>query len=283
MEIKIQIAKKAGFCFGVKRAVELAQEAVYKYKFVYTFGPLIHNPQEVERLAKMGIKPLKAESASANIKDGVLLLRTHGISQELHEELFKRKDIVLIDAICPFVKKAQDIVSKLSDTGDTIIIVGEKAHPEVVALRSYGKNCIVVENVEDVGRIPNLKNVAVVSQTTQTQANFEAIITELKKRAQVKSFNTICKATFERQVEADKIAMQADAMIVVGGRNSGNTTRLAMICEKRVKTYHIESAKDISKDWFKEVRTVGITAGASTPDWVIKEVNEKIEEICNGK
>ena len=277
--VKITIAKSAGFCFGVKRAIDLAQDIASKNKDVYTFGPLIHNPQEVSRLEKENIKVIEDYS---KIEKGVLVLRTHGIPLDIYENLSKKENIKIVDAACPFVKKAQDIIKELSKDSEQIVIVGEKKHPEVVALVSYGKGkCLVVEDKEDVKNVKKTDIIYIVSQTTQSPKKFEEIVNEISKISHVKVFNTICRATFDRQSAAEKLAKEVDVMIVIGGKNSGNTTRLYQICSAITKTYHIENVDEIEIDWFKNIETVGITAGASTPDWIIENIKRRIKEITN--
>lgn len=277
--VTITVAKSAGFCFGVKRAIDLAQDIASKNKEVYTFGPLIHNPQEVERLEKENIKVVEDFS---KIKEGVLVLRTHGIPLDIYENLSKKENIKIVDAACPFVKKAQDIIKELSKDSEQIVIVGEKKHPEVVALVSYGKGkCIVVEDKKDVESVKKTDIIYVVSQTTQSPKKFEEIVNEISKISETKVFNTICRATFDRQSAAEKLAKEVDIMIVIGGKNSGNTTRLYQICSAITTTYHIENVDEIKPDWFKNVNSVGITAGASTPDWIIENIKRRIKEITN--
>lgn len=277
--VKITVAKSAGFCFGVKRAIDLAQDIASKNSDVYTFGPLIHNPQEVARLEKENIKVIEDYS---KIDKGVLVLRTHGIPLDIYENLSKKQNIKIVDAACPFVKKAQDIIKELSKDSEQIVIVGEKKHPEVVALVSYGKGkCLVVEDKEDVKNVKKTDIIYIVSQTTQSPKKFEEIVDEISKISQVKVFNTICRATFDRQSAAAKLAKEVDVMIVIGGKNSGNTTRLYQICSNITKTYHIENVDEIETDWFNNIETVGITAGASTPDWIIKNIKGRIKEITN--
>jgi 4-hydroxy-3-methylbut-2-enyl diphosphate reductase len=272
--MNIKIAKSAGFCFGVRRAIDLADKTVKEKKKIYTLGPLIHNPQEVKRLARKGIKPVKSPGKLKNV---TLILRTHGIPSNLRKTL-EKKDLTLVDAACPFVKRAQEIVKKQAETASQIIIVGEKTHPEVVALVSYGKGkCVVVDNKSDLKKIKLAKQVSVLSQTTQSPENFQSVISELKRcRVKVQSFDTICRATIDRQSAARGLAKKADVMVVVGGKNSGNTRRLYQICKSFTKAYHIETAKQLKKSWFKDARTVGITAGASTPDWIVREVKNQI-------
>jgi 4-hydroxy-3-methylbut-2-enyl diphosphate reductase len=275
---KIVTAKSAGFCFGVKRAIRLAEDTAKSgVTPVYTLGPVIHNPQEVKRLSNAGIKTLK----SPDISKGALILRTHGIPKTVHDKLAKKRALKIVDAVCPFVKRAQDIIKKIAAKAKIIVIVGEKAHPEVKALVSYGLGkCKVVESPEGVAKIKKTDDtVYIVSQTTQTPENFSNVVKCLKKIANVKVYNTICRATFDRQSAALKVAGSADIMIVVGGKNSGNTRRLYEICSKETKTHHIELAKDIKPAWFKNKKIIGITAGASTPDWIIDEVKRRIKEI----
>lgn len=277
--MKIVVADSSGFCFGVKRAIDLAEDIAGKSKEVYTFGPLIHNPQEVLRLEKENIKVVEDYS---KIDKGVLVLRTHGIPLDIYENLSKKENIKIVDATCPFVKKAQDIIKKLSNDSEQIVIVGEKSHPEVVALVSYGKGkCVVIEDKKDIKNVKKTDIIYIVSQTTQSPKKFDEIVEEISKISQVKVFNTICRATFDRQSAAEKLAKEVDVMMVIGGKNSGNTTRLYQICSKITKTYHIENVDEIEKNWFDNVENIGITAGASTPDWIIENIKRRIKDVCN--
>lgn len=276
-KIKIITAKSAGFCFGVRRAIDLAEQIPVKKNGIFTLGPIIHNPQEVQRLEKIGIKSV---ADPFSVKKGTIVLRTHGIPAGIREKLVA-KELNLVDATCPFVKRAQDVVNKQAKDKCSIVIVGEKTHPEVVALVSYGNGkCHVLERREDIKKHRFEKDVRVVSQTTQTLENFNEIIEELEKKGyKVKAFNTICRATIDRQNAASRLAKKTDIMIVIGGKNSGNTRRLAEICGHFAKTYHIEIADEIKPLWLKNVKTVGLTAGASTPDWIIQKVKDKINSI----
>ncbi len=279
--MKIKTANSSGFCFGVKRAIELAEKNAKIGKEVYTFGPLIHNPQEVARLEQKNIKVIEDFSKVSN---GVFVLRTHGIPLDIYDKLSENKNIEVIDATCPFVKRVQDIVKELSNDEKTeqIIIVGEKKHPEVLAVVSYGNGkCLVIEDKNDIKNIKKTDMIYVVSQTTQSQQKFDEIVEEIAKISKVRVFNTICRATFDRQSAAEELAKEADIMIVIGGKNSGNTTRLYQICSAITKTYHIENVDEIEKSWFNNVNTVGITAGASTPDWIIESVKQSLVAINN--
>jgi 4-hydroxy-3-methylbut-2-enyl diphosphate reductase len=279
--LKIKVAKNAGFCFGVRRAIEIAERTLKNKSKVYTLGPIIHNPQEVKRLEKQGIKTLKSVN---KIQDGYIILRTHGIPFDLHKKLNENKNINVIDSTCPFVKRAQDVVKELSGNKTAenlnIIIVGEKIHPEVVALVSYGnKKCVVIETPQEAKMFKGSKNLSIVSQTTQTSENFNNIVNILSKNYKITVYNTICRATLDRQQSAEELACSVDLMIVIGGKNSGNTTRLAQICSCKTRTYHVETFKDLKKSWFKNISTAGLTAGASTPDWIIKDIEIKVKEI----
>jgi 4-hydroxy-3-methylbut-2-enyl diphosphate reductase len=281
IKLRVKIAENAGFCFGVRRAIDLTEKIASKECKVYTLGPVIHNPQEVKRLERKDIKILKDPK---KVKSGSIILRTHGIPFNIHKKLEENKNINVVDAACPFVKRAQNTVKRLStdikSKDKTIIVVGEKVHPEVIALVSYGSGkCVVVENVKEAQNFKGRGGVNIVSQTTQTPENFNSIVGVLKKRYKTKVYNTICKATIDRQKAAEKLAKTVDLMIVIGGKNSGNTTRLAQICSKKTKTYHIETACSVKEKWFKNVNSVGLTAGASTPDWIIKEIEMKIKKI----
>jgi len=274
---KIIVARSAGFCFGVRRAIDLAEKTVGRRRRIYTLGPLIHNPQEVKRLCSNGIRSIKNP---ARLRGATLILRTHGIPAPLMEKLRQRK-LNIVDATCPFVKRAQDIVKRLSGGDYHILIVGEKTHPEVVALVSYGgKLCNVVENKHELSGLKLGPRVGIVSQTTQTPENLKEVLDRVRRqRPRAKIYNTICRATIDRQAEARALARKVQCVIVVGGKNSGNTRRLAEICSRYTATYPIETASEIRPDWVKGVRAVGITAGASTPDWIIHDVKDKIINI----
>lgn len=275
---KIICAKSAGFCFGVQRAIRLANQAVKKNKNkVWTLGPLIHNPQEVQRLEKKGIVPI---DDLKEIGDDIVIIRSHGISPEVWKEIEKRK-LRFIDTTCPFVLKAQRLAQELHGEGYFVVVVGEKNHPEVRNIVGYtnGK-AVAIGGVKDLKDIPSgEKRIGVVSQTTQTLETFIEIIDELLLRyRELKVHNTICRATTERQREAKAIAEKADVMLVVGGRNSANTTHLASICRSTgAKVYHIETAVEMKSSWFESSSKVGITAGASTPDWIINGVIKKLQ------
>lgn len=276
---KIVCAKSAGFCFGVERAIKLANQAVKENKNkVWTLGPLIHNPQEVRRLEKKGIVPV---SDLKKVGSDLVIIRSHGASPLVLREIKKRR-LKFIDTTCPFVLKAQRLAQKLQKEGYFVVVVGERNHPEVQNIIGYtnGK-AVAIGGVKDLKDIPSgEKRIGVVSQTTQTLETFIAVINELLlKCRELKIYNTICKATTERQREAKAIAERVDVMLVVGGRNSANTTHLADICRGTgAKVYHIETDAEIKSDWLENNSRVGITAGASTPDWIINGVIKKLKK-----
>ncbi len=275
-KIKVTTAKRAGFCFGVKRAVDMAFEAAKKNECVHTLGPIIHNPQVIEKLKSEGVLPVETID---NRKIKTLIIRTHGVSKDISEKLANKKYEVL-DATCPFVKKAQRYAGLLRKEGYQVVIIGDKEHPEVKGLISYaGEDAIVVNKTDP---LPKLKSrVGVVVQTTQPVSvlrDFVASAMDMVK--ELKVFNTICNSTALRLKETREIAKGVDVVIVVGGKNSANTTQLANFCiSMSVPTYHIETASEIKNKWFLNVEKVGITAGASTPDWIIEEVADRIRHI----
>jgi (E)-4-hydroxy-3-methyl-but-2-enyl pyrophosphate reductase len=274
--MEVYLADKAGLCFGVKRAINTAFEAAAKGK-VYCLGPLIHNPQEVERLRQAGVD-LVEDFSSLSHGDS-LIIRSHGVPPKVLEEI-RKKGLQIIDLTCPFVSKAQRDAEALHKDGYQVVIVGEKKHPEVQSIRGYaGDNAVVVETADDVEGIQFKNRLGVVAQTTQSYSNFSKIVLKLLRLSkELKVFNTICDSTQERQDAARVLAGKVDAMLVVGGRNSANTSRLVSVCQQEGKpTYHIEVAEEIQPDWFVGVTKVGVTAGASTPDWVVEGVLEKLK------
>ncbi|MBU0951243.1 MAG: 4-hydroxy-3-methylbut-2-enyl diphosphate reductase [Elusimicrobia bacterium] len=276
--MKIIVARSAGFCYGVKKAVDLAQKAPkFNRKPIYTIGPLMHNKHEVKRLSSIGINVLFSIDKADR---GTVIIRTHGLPKATMSRL-SRKRVDVIDATCPYVKRVQRLVEKLSKDGYNIAVIGEKNHPEVIGLVSYSSKTVVVVN--SAGGIKNLKlkePVAVVSQTTQSCEKFNKLVALIKKKYKTaKIFNTICNASNERQNEAKKLAKKVNVMLVLGGKNSGNTARLKDICLRHVRTFHIESSRDLKKTWFGKQGVVGITAGASTPQWIIDGVVSSLREF----
>jgi 4-hydroxy-3-methylbut-2-enyl diphosphate reductase len=276
--MKVIVAKTAGFCFGVKRAVNIAfRVSRKKLNGVYTLGPIIHNPQVVERLRQKGIIPIEDIKKKKDIE--ALIIRTHGIPLHLSKKI-SSLGYEIIDATCPFVKRAQYYAKLLSEEGYQVIIMGEREHPEVKGLMSYASGDVIVVNEKNP--IPRLKNkVGIVVQTTQPLEALKRVLSHAIEYAkEIKVYNTICNSTALRLKETEEMAKKVDVMVVVGGKNSANTTQLAKLCRSlSVPTYHIETASEIKDIWFKGAKRVGITAGASTPEWIIKEVEGRIKDI----
>jgi 4-hydroxy-3-methylbut-2-enyl diphosphate reductase len=278
--LNLILAEHAGFCFGVKRALNLLEGALNQKKPIYTLGPLIHNPQVVEYFKKRGVKVVENLS-QINKQNAVIVFRTHGVSPEIFSEA-RERGLSIIDATCPFVKRVQKKARQLLRQGYQVIIVGDPLHPEVQAINSWCENkAKIVNNQADLNNLHFCDKLGVVSQTTTNKDIWAKIVEDLKQKfPEAKTFNTICNATSQRQKAAKELASAVDLMIVIGGYNSSNTRKLAELCKNvGTKTYHIEEAKELDPAWLKKAKNVGITAGASTPDWIIKEVISKMKEI----
>ncbi len=273
----IRLAKNSGFCFGVKRAIKIAhdQASERKEKLV-TIGPIIHNPQVVARLEDIGVYSVEDVS---QVNDTPAIIRSHGISKEAKQSL-SNKGIDIIDATCPYVSKLQSMGEKLSKEGYYVVVLGNRQHPEVLALISYlsGK-FLVVESPEEIPQIKAPK-VALISQTTQTYEVFVKIVKKLLDTTfELHIVNTICSATTIRQSSTRALAQASDLMLVIGGKMSSNTKMLAKISCSYAETYHIETAEELIEDWFTKKNRIGISAGASTPDDLIIDVYNKIINI----
>ena len=280
--MKIETAKHSGFCFGVKRAIQIATETAQNNKKTVTLGPIIHNPQIVEFLMKKG---LHSVDDIKDIIDETVIIRSHGITAENYQ-LLVEKGLNIVDATCPFVKKAQEYAKKLTKDGYQLYILGEKDHPEVEALLSYIDNSAVVVADPDADfPKPSKRKVALIAQTTQSEEKFERLAKKLiHVSEELYVVKTICNATILRQETTRNLAKKVDIMIVTGGKNSANTTRLAEIARAEgCKTFHIETEDELKDVWFKDVDNVGISAGASTPNWIINSVKEKIKKINETK
>ena len=276
--MKIYRAATYGFCYGVRRAMKIAEDAAEKGIPAVTLGPLIHNPQVVERLRRKGIPP--ADSLDG-IKKEIVIIRSHGVGPSCYNKI-KCENLTLLDATCPFVMRNQQIVRKLAEENQQIVLIGEKTHPEMRSVAEWaGNRAYIVENLEDVKQLPHFEDVHIVLQTTFSESLANELIAAVSVGADhTEIHKTICSATSERQQAARELARKVGVMIVVGGRNSANTTRLAEICRSEgARTYHIETAAEIRRDWFQDQDKIGITAGASTPDWIIEEVVCIMEEI----
>jgi (E)-4-hydroxy-3-methyl-but-2-enyl pyrophosphate reductase len=276
--MEIYIADKAGFCFGVKRAINTAFEAASQGN-VFCLGPLIHNPQEVERLSASGVRTVEHFDS---LKPGdSLIIRSHGVPPQILTQA-RDRGLNIIDLTCPFVGKAQRDAEALKKEGYQVVVVGEKKHPEVQSILGYaGDDAAVVEKTEDIEGMQFHSRIGIVAQTTQSYGNFSEIVLRLLRLSkELKVFNTICNSTKERQDAARALARAVDIMLVVGGRNSANTGRLASVCmEENKPTYHIEVADEIQPEWLRGAKKVGVTAGASTPDWVLEAVLKRLQEL----
>ena len=277
---KIVISSNSGFCFGVKRALDIAKRALKTQKTIYSLGPIIHNPQVVREFSDMGL--VVAGDMEKLCKDCTLLIPSHGISPDV----LKGRSFTCIDTTCPLVGRLQKIVKDLKEKGYFIIIVGNKKHPEVKGLKGIaGRKSHVLKDKKEAKdfKLPSKsKKVALISQTTASLANFKEILSEMTKKdfAEFIHFNTVCKNTIDRQKEAASLAKRVEAMIVIGGKNSANTSKLAKACKNINKnTYHIESFEDLRMNFLKGRKTIGIVTGASTPPYAIREVVKKIRRI----
>ena len=278
--MEVTLAKTAGFCFGVKRAVDKVYELADKEDKVYTFGPIIHNEEVVRDLESKGVQVLNSSDELTEVTDGIVVIRSHGVPKEVYQ-LMDEKHIRYADATCPFVKKIHKLVEKHSREGRRIVIVGNDHHPEVEGIKGWCLTPpIVISTTEEAGNLPISQSepICVVSQTTFNYNKFKDIVEILeKKRYDRIVLNTICSATEERQEEAVRLASQVDAMIVIGGKTSSNTQKLFEICSNACEnTYYIQTLVDLDIKPFQSFRHVGITAGASTPNKIIEEVQRYV-------
>ncbi|HOV90180.1 MAG TPA: 4-hydroxy-3-methylbut-2-enyl diphosphate reductase [Syntrophorhabdaceae bacterium] len=273
--IEVIKTKDIGFCFGVKRAINMVlKEAQEGEKNIYTIGPIIHNPQMVEMLKEKGIKPV---DDIREIENGVVVFRTHGIKKE-DEDYIKNMGLRYIDATCPFVKKVRRYAIMLKKKGYRVVIVGEKEHPEVKSVLSYLDNDgIVLQKSDSI----DAKRIGVVSQTTLEKDFLMDLVAGLLKDAEeLRVYNTICASTSKRKQETSRLAEKVDMMLIVGGKNSSNTTKLYELARRiQPRTYHIETEKDLAPEWFKGIKRVGITGGASTPDFIIDTVERQVKKF----
>ena len=276
--MKIEKAKSYGFCFGVKRAVEIAEES----KNAVTLGPLIHNPLEINRLAKnYNVKYIESiDDIDSDVKR--VIVRTHGIPKDKLHKL-KEKNVEIIDATCPFVKKPQEIVEEMSKLGYDIVIFGDKKHPEIQGVMSYSVHdrVYVVLEPKELENIRLKEHIATVAQTTRKINDYLKITNYLiQNYKEVRVFNTICNATFENQDAVRELAKKADIMIIIGGKNSSNTKQLYNIAKEFCTAYLVESEEELKKEWFEGKMHCGISAGASTPEWLVEKIISRIKELA---
>ncbi len=274
--MNVKLAENYGFCFGVKRAIKIAEENVGSA----TYGPLIHNSKEIDRL-KEDYKVSLVEDISTFKAGDKAVIRTHGIPKNELAALQKR-EIEVIDATCPYVTKPPQICEEMSKEGYDIVIFGDANHPEIKGVMSYAeKGATVIENVEELEGKHFSEKIAVVAQTTRKVEEFMKICNYLiRSHKEVRVFNTICNATFDNQDAVRKLAKESDVMVIIGGKNSSNTKQLHSIAkEDCCDSYLVEGPDDLEASWFTSKEECGISAGASTPDWIIKQVMEKIKEL----
>lgn len=274
--MEVLIAEHAGFCEGVERAFKIALETSRAGKPVFMLGNLVHNKQVVEQLKAQGVRTVSALSEIPPGTSGTLLISAHGVPPEIYEGA-KKLNLDIVDTTCPWVKKAQKIAKELAEEGRLVMIVGDKGHPEVKALVGWsGGKGLVVEKEEEIDKLslaPEAR-VGILAQTTQAEAHFDRMVTALKKMVKdVVEYDTICGATSKRQSAAVEVAKKVDLMLVVGDQMSANTKRLTELCTQTgTETHQIQTVEELDKKWLKGKGRIGITAGASTPEWVIQEV-----------
>lgn len=281
--MEITVAKSAGFCFGVQRAVDsVYKELEENSGKIYTFGPIIHNEQVVEDLNKRGIEVIDTVEQLKEIKEGTVVIRSHGVAKEIYDILEQQK-LKMVDATCPFVKKIHNIVLDESNNGKTIIIIGNDNHPEVEGIKGWVNGEVIVINKEEQIEklsLPEQTKACIVSQTTFNHNKFKYLVEIIRKKGyDITVVNTICNATHVRQVEARKISSNVDGMIVIGGKNSSNTQKLYDICRNECEnTFYVQTVKDLNLHELKSLKSIGITAGASTPKNIIEEVRTECQK-----
>lgn len=281
--MEITVAKSAGFCFGVQRAVDsVYKELEENSGKIYTFGPIIHNEQVVEDLNEKGIEVIDTVEQLKKIKEGTVVIRSHGVAKEIYDILEQQK-LKMVDATCPFVKKIHNIVLDESNNGKTIIIIGNDNHPEVEGIKGWVNGEVIVINKEEQIEklsLPEQTKACIVSQTTFNHNKFKYLVEIIRKKGyDITVVNTICNATHVRQVEAQKISSKVDGMIVIGGKNSSNTQKLYDICRNECEnTFYVQTVKDLNLHELKSLKSIGITAGASTPKNIIEEVRTECQK-----
>ncbi|OUO32650.1 4-hydroxy-3-methylbut-2-enyl diphosphate reductase [Olsenella sp. An293] len=277
--VEIRVASEAGACYGVERALQMVEAAAdERAGRVHTLGPLIHNPRVVAGLEERGVTVVSSPEEAAG---DALLLRTHGVTPD-EEARARSLCSRVLDATCPFVKKVHLAAERLSTEGYQVVVVGEAGHPEVEATLPHAPGAVVIGSAAEAAALPHARKVGVVVQTTARRALLAEVVGELLGVAEeVRVVNTICEATAGHQAAADELAREADVMVVIGGRNSANTTRLAEISAARCpRTHHVEGADELCPSWFEGARVIGITAGASTPASQIEAVRGRIAELA---
>jgi (E)-4-hydroxy-3-methyl-but-2-enyl pyrophosphate reductase len=279
--MKVLVAEKCGFCPGVRNAISTAEEVLARNGGegpVYSLGPIIHNPNEVQRLALAGLQTVESVD---DIPSGTVLIRSHGAAPDQIEQL-QTKGAKIIDATCVLVKRLQKIARQLEEEGYQVVIIGEANHPEVQAVKGHLRNAVVIADKEDLAMLPSGGRLGIVCQTTQSPEQFGAMLGAIAEGPflELKAINTLCRESCKRQDSAIRLCRRVDVMFVLGGLHSANTRRLAELCRKyNANTYHLETWQDLDPRVLAGHRTAGVTAGASTPDWVIDEFVRHLEAV----
>lgn len=288
--MKVEVARSAGFCFGVRRAVEIcAQQAQNGKKPVYTYGPIIHNEQVVSGMEKKGVHVINGPEELGRITRGTVIIRSHGVGKKIYDQI-NAQGLALVDATCPFVKKIHRIVQERTSRGEEVVIIGDARHPEVEGIVGWARGPVTVIGNEQEARAfaeapensgSQIKKLTIVSQTTFNSSKFHNLVEIIRKKRYyvLDILNTICNATEDRQTEAKELASRSDVMIVIGGKNSSNTQKLFEICKRECEnTYYIQSLADLDIRLLPSMSCVGITAGASTPNNLIEEVSQECQK-----
>jgi (E)-4-hydroxy-3-methyl-but-2-enyl pyrophosphate reductase len=276
--MKVLVAERCGFCLGVKNAIAMAEQALKTNKHIYSLGPVIHNDQVVEKLAQEGLQTVKSIE---EIPAGTVLIRSHGATLAQLGEI-QNKGLDIIDATCVLVKRVQKIAAQFNKDGYKVVIIGDANHPEVRAVAGFATDVVVVNGPEDLGSLQMNQKLGVICQTTQSPEYFAATVSEMVRRgfSELKIINTLCGEAIKRQTSAVELCQKVDVMFVLGGLHSANTKKLAELCRKyNPRTYHLEDWKQLDKSTLIGKNTAGVTAGASTPDWVIAEFVAKLESF----
>ena len=279
--MEVLLAEEYGFCFGVERAVEMVEEAVTEgARPIRSLGPLIHNAQEMERLGEKGVSTI--DSPEEAYGDIIAVIRAHGVTPGVQQNL-ERRAAQVIDATCPFVTRVQHLAERAAEQGRDVVVAGNPDHPEMIGVVGYApNNTYVVRDAGEVASLPTLRSPLVVSQTTIKLKTFLEVADAVRQKADAEPqvVNTICSATRDRQDAARALAGEVDAFYVIGGRHSSNSVKLLAVCQEQCeKSFLIETPSEINPDDLQDVRRVGVTAGASTPDWLIKQVVQRLNEI----
>ncbi|MDO4965904.1 MAG: 4-hydroxy-3-methylbut-2-enyl diphosphate reductase [Lachnospiraceae bacterium] len=280
--MEVTVAKSAGFCFGVKRAVETVYDQVSKGGIIYTYGPIIHNEEVVKDLECKGVKVINSIDEISNLNEGTVIIRSHGVEKDVYD-FIEKKGLSIVDATCPFVKKIHNIVSEESAKGVQVVVIGNAKHPEVMGIIGWcskNKPAIVIETHDEALQFSNENGdkICIVSQTTFNLQKFQELVEIFRKKGyDINVVNTICNATEVRQTEAKDLSGKSDAVIVIGGKTSSNTQKLYEICRRECEnTQYIQTLNDLDVQSLNEVKKVGITAGASTPNNIIEEVQNYV-------